>query len=124
MGKEDFEVNSRMFQIFTQYRIDQTTISYRCIGGIVYLEGMIRQEGTGDDWVKSEVMEAIHKTIRAMKQVKRVKYDLVNMTQAPGGGWVYTKTVKKDEGRKWEWKQPGEAPPAQPGAGEDKGGAK
>lgn len=104
MGREDFEVNSRMLQIFNQYRIDQTTISYRCYGGIVYVEGLIKVEGNPEDGVKPEVMEEIHRQLRTIKHVKRVKYDLVNMTQSTGGGWVYTKTVKREEGRTWEMK--------------------
>ncbi|MCZ6690011.1 MAG: hypothetical protein O7H41_10440 [Planctomycetota bacterium] len=101
MGREDFEVNSRMMQIFNQYRIDQTSISYRCYGGIVYVEGMIRVEGSGTDGVKASVMDAIHNQIRGMKHVKRVKYDFVNMTHSVGG-WIYTKTVKKEEGKTWQ----------------------
>lgn len=107
MGREDFEVNSRMLQLFNQYRIDQTTISYRCYGGIVYIEGLIKVEGNPDDGVKPEVMDTIHRAIRGMKHVKRVKFDLINMTQAPGGGWVYTKTVRRDEGKTWEMKGEG-----------------
>ena len=104
MGREDYEVNSRMLQIFTQYRIDQTTISYRCYGGIVYVEGLIKVEGNPEDGVKPDIMDAIHRGIRALKHVKRVKYDLVNMTQNAGGGWIYTKTVKRDEGKTWQIK--------------------
>ena len=106
MGKEDFEVNSRMFQIFNQYRIDQSSISYRCYGGIVYIEGLIRREGFAEDGVKADIMDTVSRQIKGIKHVKRVKWDLVNMTQTTGGGWVYTKTIKRDEGRVWKMGDP------------------
>ena len=107
MGKEDFEVNSRMYQILNQYRIDHNTISFRCYGGIVYVEGLIKIEGNPEDGVKPDIMDAIHRQIRSIRHVKRVKYDLVNMSQLTGGGWVYTKTVKRDDAKLWEMKEPG-----------------
>ena len=121
MGKEDFEVNSRVFQIFNQYRIDQSTISYRCYGGILYIEGLIKQDGRAEDGVKGELMDVVARNIKAIKYVKRVKWDLVNMTQTTGGGWVYTKTIKRDEGKTWELKEPGgDSPSGDGGGGGDK----
>ena len=122
MGKEDFEVNSRMFQIFNQYRIDQSSISYRCYGGIVYIEGLIKREGQAEDGVKPEIMDTVNRQIRGIKHVKRVKWDLVNMTQTTGGGWVYTKTIKRDEGRTWQMNDPTSGPSGGDGPGGGDGG--
>ncbi|RME02447.1 MAG: hypothetical protein D6805_09975 [Planctomycetota bacterium] len=104
MGRKlhDFEINNLIKSILSQHKIDLSKVNFTSRGGVVYFEGIMKLlDHEALDSVPLKVMEVIDLSINAIQDVKRVRYNLLNLSKTDVG-WRYVKFIKSDKQMVWK----------------------
>jgi hypothetical protein len=87
----DFRINADIRRVLTKHWINLRKLQYSCIGGIVYLRGVVEVMYSagdgGDSWqgVTAKQVSELEKAIRRIPNVKRVQFKFQNWERGTDG---------------------------------------
>ena len=90
-GVSDFKINADVRRILTKHWINLRKLQYSCIGGIVYLRGVIEvmynAPNRTDTWqgVTAKHVAQLEKSIKGIPNVKRVNFQFQDWERGTDG---------------------------------------
>ena len=87
MRQDDIEINRAIRRIFVRHWIDLGRLSIHTTGGNIFIHGSLsRIEGFKDE-LTSAIVNAIFADVRHIRNIRHLKVELDNWTDA-AGGWT------------------------------------
>ena len=90
-GASDFKINADVRRILTKHWINLRKLQYSCIGGIVYLRGVVEvmynAPSRTETWqgVTAKHVEQLEKSIKRIPNVKRVHFKFQDWERGADG---------------------------------------